>query len=167
LSSAVLAQDNLWIARNNQSYDGLDDIKSGAEITSLWDVYNKKELYYADALAILMQIGEVNGLPEIDIPNTSGSYSQVEETNRSVEKPSWLSTYPNPAKESTFLNYPKELDEHGEIKITNTLGQVVFSIVPKSKGILEIDLSDFETGMYIITIHLGSEQIDELKLIKE
>ena len=32
---------------------------------------------------------------------------------------------------------------------------------------LEIDLTEYEVGMYIITIHAGDKQMDELKLIKK
>ncbi len=59
-----------------------------------------------------------------------------------------FSVYPNPAKNSIWVNLPDEMNEDYIIEIKNSLGQLML----QSKRELSFDISSFPHGLYLISI---------------
>ena len=68
--------------------------------------------------------------------------------------------YPNPAQEVLYF---KNFNQIEKIKIYNTTGQMIS--IDKHKS--QIDLSNFESGIYFINLHTKSGKIISKKLIKK
>jgi hypothetical protein len=71
---------------------------------------------------------------------------------------------PNPATDFVTVNFPEKLN-NGNVKIFNTVGEMVYS-VKRVSGIITIDVSKLISGTYIIQVATG-ESIYRQKLIKE
>ena len=68
-----------------------------------------------------------------------------------------IQLYPNPTTDFIFIK--TSIEENLEFSITNTLGQTLsdFFIEKNNEGI-QLDVSDFETGIYFLKIQLGKEE---------
>lgn len=86
------------------------------------------------------------------------SDSQVVTTNKEPEINQLKSVYPNPFINKIFVNF------FGEVKITNTLGEVVYE--SKSYVPSEIDVSKLKVGVYYLTLIGNSKYPIIKKLIK-
>lgn len=76
-----------------------------------------------------------------------------------------LSVYPNPAVSSSYINY-KPNSNKAHYKIYNSFGQELNSGKLNKSGIHEINLIEFENGLYILQVIDGSNQIS-CKMIKK
>ena len=68
-----------------------------------------------------------------------------------------LSVYPNPATNAVTINFPSDSyrdDEAGEIQIVNLFGQIVYSVSINTEE-MQIDVSNFAAGMYVIRWNSG------------
>ncbi|MEP7168982.1 MAG: T9SS type A sorting domain-containing protein, partial [Bacteroidota bacterium] len=64
-----------------------------------------------------------------------------------------ISVYPNPVSSKLFINFPPSLSEHPSLRISNTIGAIVYeekniTNVPQ----MEIDLKNFAEGIYMLEI---------------
>jgi hypothetical protein len=127
---------------------------------------NKEHGAHSYACAILSNLGEETDLIEPEIPIELRSVFSVEEKNQFLLQDILLATYPNPASEKVYITYPKEADEIGMLSISNSLGQNCYQTVLKSNGILELDLLDFKSGVYLIELLIDEKTIDTVKFVK-
>ncbi len=71
-----------------------------------------------------------------------------------------FSVYPNPADNEINISFDFQLANYVELNVTNFMGIVVkelfISSLSNDKNVLNINLSDLSTGMYIITIKTNS-----------
>lgn len=73
--------------------------------------------------------------------------------------------YPNPTR--AFVNIPfEDIENSSNIKVVNNLGQVILEKEVQGQITTTIDLSNYNSGLYIIQITTGEEQRIE-KVIKE
>ena len=81
-----------------------------------------------------------------------------------------LICFPNPFTETTQITFKVELDKNYDLKVFNSLGQIVFK-----KSLMAVDGS-FETnlnlgnnpsGLYLVVMHSGNKMISGTKIIKE
>ncbi len=100
-----------------------------------------------------------SGIPS-NLSNNSCATTLVGVKEQTKNKIS-LKLYPNPTKDKLFIE--SEIESTQYINITNTLGQVMASILVKEK---EIDVSSLPKGIYFISFKLES-QIKTYKFIKE
>ena len=93
--------------------------------------------------------------------------------SRSLEKAStqlkMLSIYPNPANDN--ISVPIETEKEGklEMQISNSIGEIVYSNVynlTSGKNKIELELSNFSSGIYFVRTTLGSE-VQTQKFIKQ
>lgn len=65
-----------------------------------------------------------------------------------------IQVFPNPTANQLFIHSNTTFDSPTEITISNTLGQTIKSstILPSTSGNIEIDLSSFEKGLYLVRI---------------
>lgn len=127
---------------------------------------NKEHGAHAFANAILSTLGEETDLIEPEIPLELRSVFSVEKEGEVLLNDILLETYPNPASDKVYITYPKEADEIGMLSISNSLGQNCFQTVVKSNGILELNLLDFKSGVYLIELLIENKVIETVKFVK-
>jgi hypothetical protein len=119
---------------------------------------------FANALGILHSLNLTDVLPEPEVPVEERGLEVTLEKRPIFIKPQ-LSAYPNPAKESTYLTYPEEADGIGLLEIHDGLGQVMLSTKLNTKGIYELNTSNFKAGVYLLRIQVEGKTYAESKLI--
>ncbi len=129
------------------------DIFGMAPITGLMDVTGIGSQFdssqpYDDGYQIMPRY-----LPDLDI---------IESLPEPV-LPSFINFFPNPAENLLHIKSSKALDE---IAISNMLGQVITTTIEQPPGSLYIDLSGFQSGLYIISFRQG-QQVWTSKLVKQ
>lgn len=98
-----------------------------------------------------------------------GAPEYLTTTNTSEEELSLTATrlYPNPAKESVFLEMENQSTGEGIVEIFNMSGQRVgiheLSVIP-GKTVQQISTADLTAGMYLLRIQMG-QQVQSLKLM--
>lgn len=60
-----------------------------------------------------------------------------------------LSVFPNPAQDLLYLSYPPEADGLATLEIMDTQGRTVLKIDLDSHGIVELDVEQWQRGVYI------------------
>lgn len=73
--------------------------------------------------------------------------------------------YPNPAKNSIFINMKKRFNNHSNISITDVLGKEIYQFIAVNAE-LEIDISKLMNGIYFIKLN-DEKGIFTQKFIKE
>jgi len=91
--------------------------------------------------------------------NTRGSIAEDEKIERGFE------IMPNPA--STYVQIETQGAKAGStLNVVNTLGQIVSQIIlTESDSRIELDLSTFENGMYIIQLDDGRKPISKKLMV--
>jgi len=77
---------------------------------------------------------------------------------------SGISMYPNPAGDKTFVDFGGTSFSTSTIKVANSLGQTITQLAPASANRVAIDVSNYATGLYFVTISADG-QIATKKLI--
>ena len=79
-----------------------------------------------------------------------------------------FSVYPNPAKSSTTLEFDKALIYPLDIKVYNTLGQMILqSKIDKGANRIKLDLSGFEAGLYYYELQSQAQTMGSGKFVVE
>ena len=72
--------------------------------------------------------------------------------------------YPNPA--NTIVNFVYNgNNENTHITLSNTLGTIVYQADVKPNSKTEISLSNFETGVYLLTAYKGKLKVYQTKVM--
>ncbi len=80
--------------------------------------------------------------------------------NEGQSKRAQLKHYPNPVMEYAIIEFQLEGDSDVRIEIQNGLGQMVKVIRPeKGQNFVQIDVEDFESGIYYYSLYLNNEWI--------
>jgi hypothetical protein len=88
----------------------------------------------------------------VRFPNFTKSRGLVRPSATALdEKEPTLACYPNPAKESTFVTYPSELDG-AVLTVHDAKGAQVMTTNLKSNGLLELDTRTLVEGLYHLSI---------------
>lgn len=74
--------------------------------------------------------------------------------------------YPNPATEILNLNIDRAFSETLEITIYNTLGQKVKTFKNVSSSDLNLDISDLNTGLYLLRIEESGVSVTKRLMVK-
>jgi hypothetical protein len=76
-----------------------------------------------------------------------------------------LTLFPNPATVSVALSYPYELDGLGELIMYNGVGQAVYRTPLNKFGLMDIPLSTFQPGLYLVSLLVNDTILSTEKLI--
>ena len=68
-----------------------------------------------------------------------------------------LKIYPNPTSQQLYLELPDESDKHLLVRVYDLHGRQVFQQSQLLAGILNIDISRWEEGMYLLILHSGEK----------
>ncbi|MDR2083814.1 MAG: C25 family cysteine peptidase [Bacteroidales bacterium] len=103
------------------------------------------------------------GLPKIE-------KTQTENYNKQNNSKGILSqNIPNPATGSTIINYEIFTEGNVEVRIYNTLGQLIKNSIQgklnKGNYQTQISLSDISTGIYYYVLYINNEKADARKLV--
>lgn len=74
--------------------------------------------------------------------------------------------YPNPTKDEGNLVFSESI-QHGEVIITNLLGEVIVKQSFNNQSTISLSLIDLESGIYLLDVYSGQELISNQKIIKQ
>ena len=152
------------ILQMEQSVSSDWSLLGSTQINALWDIYNSKKDYCSShALSILQQIGVADFEPEPRVPIQHRSMF-VRNDKDELEVLPLLGVWPNPACGSAWLHYPIEADSHATIEIFDPQGRLVNSFQPTSKGLVELSLKNYESGIYIVQLRAFDKVVESIKL---
>lgn len=152
------------ILEMEQSVESDWSLLSAAQIAELWSIYNLPSDFSSSmALGILQQIGEANFEPEPRVPIQYRSL-QIGKDKTYNELP-LLGVWPNPASGSAWLHYPIEADDHATIEVYDPQGRLLNSFQPNTKGLVELSLKNYESGIYILQLIAFDKVVESIKLI--
>ncbi len=77
--------------------------------------------------------------------------------------PTSLSVYPNPV--SNVLNVQSDRNFNGELALINSLGEIVFTMVPKGNQVA-IDMNNFASGIYLLR-YTGQNELFHQLVVKK
>jgi hypothetical protein len=126
-------------------YPDLDGYTRTGDITYvLFDYYNP-----TDSVAFDITF-QVNGIP----------LSQIE------LKEATVSVYPNPAQDFLRIQYDVNSSENAVFELINLVGAKVYAgNLDKSQTEIELDLKDFNPGVYFYTLKVDGQSITSKKLV--
>ena len=165
---ALLANEPLLVSYSNilqmeQSVSRDWNLLNTSQISTLWDIYNSKKDYSSSlALSILQQIGVADFEPEPRVPIQHRSLLIAKDDKR--EELPLLGVWPNPASSSAWLHYPIEADEKATIQIFDPQGRLVQSFHPNTKGLVELSLKNYESGIYVVQLIAFDKVVENIKL---
>jgi len=146
-----------------QAVAGDWSLLNAAQISELWSIYNMPSDFSSSmALGILQEIGEAEFEPEPRVPIQYRSL-QIGNDKYNNELP-LLGVWPNPASNSAWLHYPVEADEHATIEVYDPQGRLLNSFHPNTKGLVELSLKNYETGIYIVQLRAFDKVVESIKL---
>jgi hypothetical protein len=112
---------------------------------------------------ILDEIGDSLVEPEPNFPIQQRSLMNNENSSNPVLP--LLGIYPNPAKDVAYIHYPIEADEHGFIRVLDVDGRLIEQINPASNGLLELSLTNYRNGIYIVELVAFDKTLESIKLV--
>ncbi|MFC2080008.1 T9SS type A sorting domain-containing protein [Bacteroidota bacterium] len=139
-----------------------DDLPAGATMTYVWSVSSgdAASVSFTDATAALTEVTiTAAGTYTLEVTVSDGELSSsatVEVTVGSNSVESFRSAfrmYPNPARDALDIEMGRA---HAEIGIYSITGKAVFNTVSENSK-LRVDLSQFEAGIYFVSVKSGSE----------
>jgi len=83
-----------------------------------------------------------------------------------VDQVSPLNIFPNPVTDKFILEVPEEITNNFIFSIKNIIGKEVFQKSYRNTDPIELDISDFSTGVYLVKVVSGDDKWVE-KIIKE
>lgn len=162
-----------------------DDLKQIANIVvNLHEERRAIRYLSADELNILSLIDNKEGryaavardMIQVAMGHHDYQFEQLHVAHPSGEAPdnvvsmndNFITVYPNPARDNITIGYlTKEEIPHITIRLTNTLGQVMWETpVEFNNGQISLDVSGFASGAYFICLHNQREAIRHVKFIK-
>jgi len=135
----------------------------------LWSIYHSEGAEYDRALVLLhLANPELEEWPILEEPEDRiaiwGDDLSFLETHEGL---SLLTASPNPAQDQLFIGYPAEADGLATLKIHDMLGRQVYSAELKDKGLIELDIRNWEKGIYLTSLWSDGIQMDALKFSVE
>lgn len=135
----------------------------------LWSIYHSEGAEYDRALVLLhLANPELEEWPILEEPEDRiaiwGDDLSFLETHEGL---SLLTASPNPAQDQLFIGYPAEADGLATLKIHDMLGRQVYSAELKDKGLKELDIRNWEKGIYLTSLWSDGIQMDALKFSVE
>lgn len=132
------------------------------QIALLWDIYNsKQDLGSSTAFAILTEIEEADFEPEPSVPIQYRSMKLGDVSEQ--DKLPLLGMWPNPASDVAWLHYPLEADEYATINIFDQQGRLMESFQPNTQGLVELSLSEYESGIYVVQLIAFEKVVETVK----
>jgi len=100
--------------------------------------------------------------------NVQKNFSILDNVQLRTDNDMNLKIYPNPTNgKFTIQITDLKSSINNQLSVTNILGETVYSsLINNKSSIIELDLSDQPSGMYIVNIRTG-EKVEHKKLLKE
>lgn len=101
--------------------------------------------------------------------NMFGAITVVPEGTLNTQEFSAIETvalYPNPASDILNLNFDRALSDNLELTFYSTLGKKVKSIKDLNPSRPTIDISDLNTGLYLLRIEDGNKAVTKRLIVK-
>lgn len=125
---------NTW---SEQPFPAFDFARSGATVGL------KNKIYFMGG--VLETFQRTNRIDILTLPPSSIFETSI--------LPNKLSTFPNPVSDELTLDFDKKDIKEYNLKITNALGQRVYTQQGIQENTLKIDVKNFNQGLYFITVY--------------
>ena len=145
-----------------QGVNGDWSLLGAPEFALLWEIYNSQQDFSSStAFAILTEIGEADFEPEPSVPIQYRSM-KLDDVSEPHKQP-LLGIWPNPASDVAWLHYPFEADEYATINVFDQQGRRMVSFQPNAKGLVELSLREYESGIYVVQLIALEKVIETVK----
>ncbi len=150
------------ILNMKQGVNGDWSLLGAPEFALLWEIYNSQQDFSSStAFAILTEIGEADFEPEPSVPIQYRSM-KLDDVSEPHKQP-LLGIWPNPASDVAWLHYPFEADEYATINVFDQQGRRMVSFQPNAKGLVELSLREYESGIYVVQLIALEKVIETVK----
>lgn len=79
---------------------------------------------------------------------------------------SGISMYPNPTGDRTFVDFGAITFSSATIEVANSLGQIITRMAPESTNKVAIDVANYATGLYFVTITADGQTTTKKLVVK-
>jgi hypothetical protein len=146
--------------------EGLDSLNV-EDITTLYDIANGEKFGKYRAQAILVEKDGAQFDHPIILPDPGEKSLSNKASRRKVEVTPIFASYPNPADDKMYftIQLPAQL-ESAFIEIHSMDGKFIKNMdVSTSFGIIELETSDLNSGMYISTLLVNKQQVSSQNFV--
>jgi len=146
----------------------ITQVSGAANWTPTWPLPETADMHYSN---VAMQTGGTDGRPLGDPYWITGSPTSVKpQTNPLPSKFSLSAAYPNPFNPGTHIQYTLVRSGVVSLRIYNVLGQLVKSVVDNvnqgaSTYTVNVDMSEFNSGIYVYVLKQGTDQLAQKMIL--
>ena len=148
-----------WNVKSNQPWLTVN-MTSGSDSAMIIATASENSTGQQRSASIVVSGNRV--LSEYILVNQAAS---IPDTKNDISSSDKIKVYPNPTTGLLEISGINPFESEDRIEVSNYLGSVVLSMNQKYAAIVQIDLSDFPSGLYLISIYSGNE-IRQFKIIK-
>ena len=103
-------------------------------------------------------------IPPTQLPIQYRSLFTTSESKRTAEKLPLMGASPNPANNYCYIHYPIEADGIAVLSIVDIQGREILSTALNHNGLIEMETSDLENGVYIGRLVVDDKLIETIKI---
>ncbi|MEN0005345.1 MAG: T9SS type A sorting domain-containing protein, partial [Bacteroidota bacterium] len=106
----------------------------------------------------------------VEVADSSGNPSPETQNPQSVTqnpKPKTLKLFPNPSTDLVTLLYPSTTDAQPQLTVFNHLGQAILRKQLDHSGQLQLDVSRWAAGAYVVRVQMGERVVTERLVVQQ
>jgi hypothetical protein len=103
-------------------------------------------------------------IPPAQLPIQYRSLFTTSESKRTVEKMPLMGASPNPANNYCYIHYPIEADGIAVLSVVDIQGREIMNTALNHNGLIEMDTSDLENGVYIGRLVVEDKLLETIKI---
>lgn len=146
----------------NMALLGVQDSTSIALLESYLQHSNEVVAQQADIL--LDYLNHSSMIPPTQLPIQYRSLFTTSESNKTVEKLPLMGASPNPANNYCYIHYPIEADGLAVLSVVDIQGREIMSTALNHNGLIEMETSDLENGVYIGRLVVDGKLLETIKI---
>jgi hypothetical protein len=146
----------------NMALSGVQDSTSIALLESY--LQHSNEVVAQQAEILLDYLNHSSMIPPTQLPIQYRSLFTTSESKRTAEKLPLMGASPNPANNYCYIHYPIEADGIAVLSVVDIQGREILSTRLNHNGLIEIETSDLENGVYIGRLVVDDKLLESIKI---
>ena len=142
----------------------IDNLAAGETATANFHLFVVNDKLDATQTAVIASCNESNSSFSADASTENYDVKLV--THRNTEGGQPFSVYPNPVSEKLTVSIDNPTDSEWQIKLINVVGQTVFTRKGGNNQTLDVNVRDWQNGLYIMEYQSENERKTEKIVIR-
>ncbi len=159
---AALNMSNEEINILNMALLGAQDSVSIALLESYLQHSNEAVAQQAEILLDYLNYSYM--IPPAQLPIQYRSLFTTSQSKKAVEKLPLMGASPNPANNYCYIHYPIEADGIAVLSVVDIQGREIMRTALNHNGLIEMDTSDLENGVYIGRLVVEDKLLETIKI---